>query len=208
MRDEQRITGLYRLVTMPKVYEAIQDILGAQAARTRYFREWVQTDRGHDVLDIGCGPGVALEHIRYATYTGIDLNLAHVEEARGLGCANTTFYHGDVVEVAPKLTQSFDVVLSLGFLHHLNDEHVREVIEQASKMLKPQGRIYFLEPVWLPNQRFTARWLKRRDSGQHIRDRDAYRNLLKQDGFDLKVFSSNDLLRVPYDHFWARLERK
>jgi SAM-dependent methyltransferase len=194
-------------VTLPWFYEAFQDLLGAARARRRFFAEWVETDASKDVLDIGCGPGVALPHITYRNYVGIDLNTDHVARARARHASNAAFKVGAAQDVVPKLDGAFDVILAFGFLHHLNDENVCRLLDAAVSKLRPNGCAFFLEPVYVRGQHPIARKMKDLDSGQHIRTPDAYASLMERDGFRLTSRISSDLLRIPYNHFWGRLTR-
>lgn len=207
MSQEQKISGLYRIMTNAKFYTAFQNFLGAETARQTYFRDWVKTSPQSDVLDIGCGPGVMIPHIQYRSYIGIDLNAPHVNLARSQNFHNAKFYVGAAQTVLPTLGGDFDAIFSIGFLHHLNDESVRELMHQIGHRLRPGGAAYFLEPVFLAQQRFLARKLKVNDSGQHIRNPMGYEALLSIHGCHLETRISHDLLRVPYDHFWGRLQR-
>jgi SAM-dependent methyltransferase len=206
-RPEQRISGLYGLVTLPWFYEGFQNLLGATRARHRFFSEWVETDATKDVLDIGCGPGVALSHIAWHSYVGIDLNPDHIAHAEARGAPDAVFKVGAAQDVVPTLDQNFDVMLALGFLHHLSDESVRGLLDAALARLRPGGSAFFLEPVYVQGQHPIARKMKDLDSGQHIRTPEAYTALMSRPGYRLSSRISDDLLRIPYNHFWGRLAR-
>lgn len=205
---EQRISGVYRLVTLPRFYEGFQNLLGASYARRRFFSEWVDTAPTSDVLDIGCGPGVSLSHISWNSYVGIDLNPGHIARAKTLSARDTVFMVGAAQDVLPTLDQTFDVILVLGFLHHLNDESVGCLLESALARLRRGGSAFFLEPVYLESQNPIARKLKDLDSGQHIRTHNEYSTLISRPGFRMNSKISGDLLRLPYNHFWACLQHE
>lgn len=204
---EQRVSGLYGLVTHAGFYEGFQNLLGAERARRIYFRDWARVPEGAEVLDVGCGPGVAIPHLRHGAYVGVDLNPPHVAAARARGFPRAEFHVGDAREVAPRLGRSFDAVLCLGFLHHMSDAGVRLLMEALAERLRPGGAVLLLEPVRVPGQRWAARRLMDADSGLHIRDEQGYRALLERPGFRLESAIRHDLLRVPYDHFLGRLSR-
>lgn len=205
---EQRISGVYRLVTLPQFYEGFQNLLGASNARRRFFSEWVDTDAASDVLDIGCGPGVSLSHISWNSYVGIDLNPGHIARAEAFSAGDAVFKVGAAQDVLPTLDQTFDVMLVLGFLHHLNDESVECLLESALDRLRRGGSAFFLEPVYMKGQNPIARKLKDLDSGQHIRTCEEYSTLISRPGFRMNSKISDDLLRLPYNHFWARIQHE
>jgi SAM-dependent methyltransferase len=205
---EQTISGIYKLVTYPWFYEAFQNLLGAQKARARFFKEWVQTTDESAILELGCGPNTSLPFIRYRSYHGVDINPKHIAQHHSKRSDVTHFHVGAAQDIVPLLEQQFDVVLALGFLHHLNDASVASLLDASIQKLSPTGCIYFLEPIYLSKQHPFAKFLKDKDSGQHIRSLGEYEALLARDGFGLDVKISHDLLRVPYDHFWGRLSRR
>ncbi len=52
----QKITSIYRLVTIPVVYELIQSVLGQTRTRNYLCAGPLKTSPGDRVLDVGCGP--------------------------------------------------------------------------------------------------------------------------------------------------------
>ncbi len=80
------------------------------------------------ILSAGCGTGQhALSLASFYSdcqVTGFDLSrasLAHAQRmATKLSVANVEFFHGDILEVA-KLRRDFDVVESIGVIHHMAD---------------------------------------------------------------------------------------
>lgn len=93
------------------------------------------------VLDVGGGPGAYSQWLKGRGYQ-VDLTdpmPLHIEQARSLGIAATL---GD----ARKLEQedaSFDIVLLLGPLYHLQDEQDRlQALQEALRVLRPGGWLF------------------------------------------------------------------
>lgn len=92
------------------------------------------------VLDAGCGEGVyAIEiGLRRAHVVAFDARSERM--SRGAGCAerhglsNVTFQLADIREVTAESHGSFDVVLLLGILYHLDVPDVFRVLENAHGM--------------------------------------------------------------------------
>src|SRR6202040_1586443 len=78
----QRISGAYRLITIPSIHKKLMFSLGADGAITRYIDRALQPKAGMKVLDVGCGPANILSYLPPVDYTGIDLNEKHVAYAR------------------------------------------------------------------------------------------------------------------------------
>jgi 2-polyprenyl-3-methyl-5-hydroxy-6-metoxy-1,4-benzoquinol methylase len=74
----QRISGVYRLITVPTIHKGLMFWLGADTAITRYVNEILQPLPGMKMLDVGCGPANILAHLPPLDYTGIDLNEKHI----------------------------------------------------------------------------------------------------------------------------------
>ncbi len=80
----QRISGAYRLITVPAIHKGLMFWLGADTAITRYVNEILRPAPGMKMLDVGCGPASILAYLPPLDYTGIDLNEKHIAYARRL----------------------------------------------------------------------------------------------------------------------------
>ena len=195
----QWTSGLYRLTQNPKFYAGFQDILGADRSRRRLAAEYIRANADDAVLDVGCGPGSILPYLGQVRYVGIDANPAHILEARAK-FQDGTFIAADFTAAAPLDAASFDIVLSLGVLHHLEDAQARELASLAWQKLRPGGRMVTIDPVFAPGQHFVARMLAQADSGRCVRHADEYRKLLEGPFGDVNAHVHHDFLRVPYSH--------
>ncbi len=103
--------------------------------------------KGKDVLDYGCGHGMAAVVLarRGARVTGFDLSPGYVAEARQRALANgvsACFQQADS-EHLPFDDESFDAVWGCAILHHLDlDRAGREL----RRVLRPGGVAVFCEP--------------------------------------------------------------
>src|SRR3954469_11432428 len=101
--------------------------------------DYVRPQPGERVLDIGCGPGDALEYLPEVDYTGVDLSERYIEAARERWGDRGTFVCADVRD-AEFEGKEFDVVMSVGVLHHLDDAAARGLIDLAARRLAAGGR--------------------------------------------------------------------
>lgn len=99
---------------------------------------------GKLVLDVGCGMGRFADiATRWgARVVGIDLSLACEVAARNLDDRDATFLQADVFKL-PFAPESFDIIYSIGVLHHTPD--CERAFKALPRLLKPGGRI----AIWL-----------------------------------------------------------
>jgi SAM-dependent methyltransferase len=100
--------------------------------------------KGKLVLDVGCGKGRFAEAAtRWGPHVvGIDLSLAAEVAAENLKDRQAVFFQADVFKL-PFAAESFDLICSIGVLHHTSD--CERAFEMLPRLLKPGGRI----AIWL-----------------------------------------------------------
>jgi len=110
-----------------------------------YFVEKAKPGR---ILDIGCGEGYVIKHLRERNgdilIEGIDNSTEVLDKARELN-PGVNFIHGSIYSI-PKVDNSFDLVLASEVLEHLDEP------EQAIEELKRVSRKYVI--ITVPNEPF------------------------------------------------------
>jgi ubiquinone/menaquinone biosynthesis C-methylase UbiE len=105
--------------------------------------------RAKDVLEIGCGDGSRLaEVVRTSnSWYGIDRDPDAVRQARASSdSAHVEFVEGRAETLAAPDGQ-YDVVLFTLSLHHIGIEGSTRAIDEAVRVLRPTGKVLFLEPL-------------------------------------------------------------
>lgn len=112
------------------------------------FEEWIwpntlETFRGKDVLDCGCGGGhhLALLAPLCTHATGIDLNSINAARTRTARFPNVVLREDDIVRM--DLGRTFDVVYAIGVLHHT--DHPTVAFQNIVKHCRPGGKVI----VWV-----------------------------------------------------------
>jgi SAM-dependent methyltransferase len=197
----QRISGAYRLITIPSIYKMLMFSLGADKAITRYVDDVLQPRAGIKMLDVGCGPANILAYLPTVDYTGIDLNAKHIAYARLRYGDRGRFIVGNAADDLKQQEKTFDLINVSALLHHLDDGEAVLLFASLKRLLNADGRIVTFDNVWLPGQRAAVKLVNKLDSGTNIRTPEGYLGLLNGLGFEIETRVFHDLLRIPYDHF-------
>ena len=106
-----------------------------------YFQRFVPPDAA--VLDLGCGYGESINHVRCGRKYGMDLN----PESRDRLAPGVTLLPQDCSLPWQLPDASLDVVFTSNFFEHLPDKAgLRATILEAARCLRPGGRIIALGP--------------------------------------------------------------
>ncbi|MEK7649000.1 MAG: class I SAM-dependent methyltransferase [Patescibacteria group bacterium] len=106
--------------------------------------------QGKDVLDIGCGNGSRTAEIAQvcAHVSGVDPDPKAVRIAQRLGIANCEIFQKSADRLWFK-NAVFDVVIFTLSYHHIQSEKMNVAIDEAIRVLRPDGSIVFFEPTWI-----------------------------------------------------------
>lgn len=173
-----------RILGHPFVYNQIRPrIVGGIDASPIYER--LGAGPSDTVLDLGCGTGIALDHLHgFESYLGVDVDPVAIRFARERhgGRAHVRFEckllgEDDVRELAPT-----HVVMG-GLLHHLNDDEALSLLRmvKASPRLR---RIVTNDIVFLPGE-FVNNFFARLDRGRFCRHKADYEALVQRAGYSL-----------------------
>ena len=196
----QRLTGLYSALSLPAVYRLFISLVGGDAARRVFVRDYLRPAPGNRILDIGCGAGDLLPFLPKGEYVGFDASAEYVEAARARFGGAGTFLCQRVEEEAGLPPSSFDLAVAFGVLHHLDDREARRLFEGARALLKPGGRLVTYDGCWVEGQSRLARWIIARDRGMSVRTPAALATLAAASFENVEVHVRHDLLRIPYTH--------
>lgn len=185
-----------RLLEIPSLYEFLQRLTGLEAARRRFVSDFVHPFPGAALLDIGCGPGSLLAYLpETVAYTGYDANPRYIAYAQQRYAQRGAFYCAAVGDER-QAAASFDFVVALGVLHHLDDATAQDLIAEAWRLLRPGAVLVSLDPVLTPSQSWAARRVVSADRGAYVRDTEAYLALCEQH-FPTPDYTLTNLLRIP-----------
>lgn len=197
--DRQMIQSLRRVLAIPAAYQLWFSMVGGRAVVKTLVNEFARPEAGARILEIGCGPGTIVGHLPPSDYLGFDLSPEYIELARKR-FPKARFLCERVSQFSLANEQSFDVVLAIGIVHHLEDEEALQLFQIAYGALKPGGKLVTMDGVWTDGQSPIAHWLLTRDRGEHIRREREYLGIASQVFSNIKPSVRHDLLRIPYSH--------
>jgi SAM-dependent methyltransferase len=192
--------NLTRILEIPFLYLTYRNVVGGKRATATFLKEYVRPKDQDRILDIGCGPAELVEHISNVEYMGFDSNPAYIDSAKKKYGDRAHFFCETVDDVTLEKLGTFDLVIALGILHHLDDKESLVLLELANKALKKGGRLITFDGCYIEGQSKIAQFIISRDRGQFVRTQDGYVNLASKVFSRIEVGLRDDLLRIPYNH--------
>lgn len=144
----------YGILENPVIYDVSQKVFGSNRVLKR-LRKNIKEQLDHisycKVLDMGCGTG-SFEDLFDGNYFGIDINKNYITKAQEKGIENRHFLVGDVTSVAFD-NGSFDLIYTLGVLHHLNSIEQKRMLKEMWRLCKPNGNLIIVDGL-VPSNKF------------------------------------------------------
>ncbi len=176
---------MHRIVARPAVYDALQTVAGVAYSDRRVRKamwQWIPLNPESTVLDVGGGTGRARtlwpESVNYVL---IDNDEEKIEGFRQKGFSGEAIC-ADATEL-PFETATVAVAMVSAVTHHLPPGVPEPVLAELHRVLKPNGRLLFLDAVWRP-WRPVGRLLWHFDRGSYPRTAEELRQLL-DDRFEI-----------------------
>jgi SAM-dependent methyltransferase len=193
------------ILSFPACYRIFQRMVGAESARKTYLAEHIKAVSGDKILDIGCGPADILDYLPDTNYTGLDISPEYISAAKQRYGSRGRFYCGDVGLTAIEGEQgSFDLVMAIGVVHHLDDARAGKLFALARRVLRPTGCLVTYDGCYELQQSRIARWMLAHDRGKFVRTREEYLRLASTHFSKVDLRLRHDLLRIPYTHLIMR----
>ena len=187
------------LLAIPAAYNLWWNAVGGPAFAKVLVHEYLQPRVGARILEIGCGPGTIVDYLPQGEYLGFDLSSKYIEMARKR-FPQAQFVCERVSQFSLAKQQSFDAVLALGIVHHLDDPEARQLFQIAYDALKSGGKLVTSDGVWTSDQSPAARWLLAKDRGEYVRNEGEYMSIASQVFGNVRASVRHNLIRIPYSH--------
>lgn len=189
-----------RFMEVPLVYDWFQHGISRADTQSWFVETVVKPSRNQRILDIGCGTATVIEHLSGCDYVGIDHNPEYIKKARENFGTKGEFHCIDINDAKFKEFGTFDTVLLLGVLHHLNDDEVKQLVSVIPAVMKPAGALVTFDCALEKGQHPVARLLAKIDRGRYARRPEHYRSLIESTFTVQEEIIRHDLLKVPYTH--------
>jgi 2-polyprenyl-3-methyl-5-hydroxy-6-metoxy-1,4-benzoquinol methylase len=145
-----------------KLYEQVRrDAFGEDIGQNSWltaseqdkFQNWLSLGPGKRLLDAACGaggPALRLAALTGASVMGIDVHEQAVVTANALAAqrglaGRCEFRVMDATQALPLSDASFDAITCIDAINHLPDR--RRVIAEWARLMKPEGRLLFTDPI-------------------------------------------------------------
>ncbi len=201
------LQSIRSVLAIPAAYNLWWNLVGGPGWAKVLVSEYVQPKVGARILEIGCGPGTIARYLPQAEYVGFDVSSKYIEMARKR-FPQAQFVCERVSQFSLAKQQSFDVVLALGILHHLDDQEAGQLFKIAHDALKSDGKLVTFDGVFTNDQSAAARWLLARDRGEYVRNERGYVKIASQVFANVRPTIRHDLLRIPYTHLILECVRR
>lgn len=99
-------------------------------------------------LDFGCGTGEFTPSFPQHGYLGVDISRGYVQYAAQHNPGPYGVMDGRALALRD---ESFDAILVLGVIHHLEDEAARATLSELHRVLRPNGTLLVLEDIPPPS---------------------------------------------------------
>jgi 2-polyprenyl-3-methyl-5-hydroxy-6-metoxy-1,4-benzoquinol methylase len=194
------IETIRTILDRPFYYDLFNIVIGANHLRNVLVNEYIRPTSSDQILDIGCGSGNMVPFLPEGKYIGIDANPSYIASARQRYGYRGEFICDHVAGMRTEQFGTFQIVLALGLLHHLDDTEASELFRLGFNLLKPGGRLITTDICITPGQSFLARYLLERDRGRFVRDESQYTALARTCFKDVTPHVRKGLLWLPYTH--------
>jgi SAM-dependent methyltransferase len=174
----------HKALKISLVYNTYQRIVGGLKANKRYLRCQLSSEQMSrknsriTFVDLGCGPGVALEILPHGmNYLGVDISAEYVASAKnrskklGLDGSRISLLTGDVCDMNLELNNSNDAFLVSvnAIFHHLNDEQLIKLLANLYEQFPVGTKYVSQDPTVNSDTKRIAKWFAENDRGEYVR---------------------------------------
>jgi len=168
-----------KFLEISSVYAKLMGFLLGANTYSTLVNEYIQPMPGISVLDVGCGPAEILELLQDVNYIGLDHNPNYIATATKKYGAKGTFICAGVDQLNDFGLKTFDRIIILGVMHHLDDAQLAKLMMSLKDRLNQGGTLITFDVAYEDKQNLIAKLLAKNDRGKFVRTKEQYLNLFK-----------------------------
>ncbi len=167
------------LADQPALFSLLRKIIEVNfSEQKRIIKETFDFNNSKKILDIGCGTGEFADLFSKFDYYGIDISAPYIKYAAKKKSGSFKVMDATELEFSDN---SFDYILIMAILHHLDDDKINKVLSEAKRVLKPGGKILVMEDAKIAKfENFVIRFIQKFDKGDFIRTPEQYKNIVQK----------------------------
>jgi len=146
-------------------------------------------NKGHKVLDFGCGIGSNSKLFHHDDYIGVEVDESRVLSSR-LKYPKSKFEKIPFISTSndkiPFEDNSFDLVFISLCLHHIDSDTCKLLFKEFSRMLNDNGKIIGIEPCIISEKYFSNIFMNIIDAGDYILSIEEYKRIYSSEAFQVK----------------------
>ena len=193
-----------KFLEISSVYAKLMGFLLGTSTYPTLVDEFIKPTPGCSVLDVGCGPAEILEFLQDVKYIGLDHNPNYIATATKKYGSKGTFICAGVDQLNDYGLKTFDRIIILGVMHHLDDSQLTQLMMSLKGRLNSGGVLITFDGVYEEKQKLIAKLLAKNDRGKFVRTKEQYLKFVEV-AFNVEQADlRHDLLRVPYTHLLTR----
>ena len=193
-----------KFLEISSVYAKLMEILDGANRYMTLIEDYIQPTPGCSVLDVGCGPATILDLLHDVNYIGLDHNPNYIATATKKYRSKGTFICAGVDKLNDYGLKTFDRIIILGVMHHLDDAQLTELMISLKDRLNIGGVLITFDGAYEVNQNLIAKFLAKNDRGKFVRSKEQYLKFIEMSFKVQQADLRHDLLRVPYTQLLTR----
>ena len=149
--SQQSYIPALKYLALTRFYDLVVRLTTREGMFKNKLVELAAPQAGEHVLDVGCGTGtltyLLAEREQKLHIKGLDADPVQLERANSKVAAigsQISFQQGYAQQL-PDNAQTFDIVVSSLFFHHLTTHQKREALAEILRVLKPGGRLHIAD---------------------------------------------------------------
>lgn len=202
------LASLHKVLENPRIYNLVQKLLAGERVN-RVIKEAVALHLHNicynNVLDVGCGTGLFADCFK-GEYTGIDISQKYIKIAQSK--REGVFLVDDATSLRFG-SETFDLVFSLGVLHHLDKQNREKMLHEMWRVCKVGGVILIIDGL-VPSNRLNivGYILAKIDRGRYKVRFDLFRKMIENTYRFAQGIAFTNLNCFPYELAFVTIHKE